>query len=122
MTTSTTNSNNNASHSLFFNNEQTSPIVHQPQSVKSTGNLSSSNSSTSAASSPSPSVNKTSTQNVITKNECKNIINKVNSVSYLDESNLKLAIIDYSDILKLIKLQNSIEYQEWIAFNSKFYY
>lgn len=43
-----------------------------------------------------------------------------NSTSYLDENNLKLAIIDYSDILKLIKLQNSIEYHEWLAFNSKF--
>lgn len=44
------------------------------------------------------------------------------STSYLDEANLKLAVIDYADILKLIKLQNSIEFQEWIAFNTKMYF
>ncbi len=125
MTTSTTNSNNNVPHSLLFNSEQISPIVQQPQSVKSTNNLSTSNSSTSAASTPSPSVNNShnsnshSTQSSYLNSESKNNSNKVNSVSYLDDSNLKLAIIDYSDILKLIKLQNSIEYQEWMAFNSK---
>lgn len=127
MTTSTTNSNNNVPHSLLFNSEQISPIVQQPQSVKSTNNLSTSNSSTSAASTPSPNVNNSnnsninnySTQSSSLNSENKNNSNKVNSVSYLDDSNLKLAIIDYSDILKLIKLQNSIEYQEWMAFNSK---
>lgn len=86
-----------------------SPIVKQPQAVKSTASLSSSTSS--ANTNVNNSSNETSEKASPSKG--------TQSVSYLDDSNLKLAIIDYSDILKLIKLQNSIEYQEWLAFNSK---
>ena len=86
----------------------TPPIVQQPQPVKSGLNLFSSQSASSSmqASSNAGSSNKT--------------ITNFSSASYLDDNNLQLAVIDYSDILKLIKLQTSIEYQEWIAFNSNF--
>lgn len=97
--------------------EQSSPIVQQPQSIKSTNNLSTSNSS--YVSMPLSPVNKLNTQNSNESSSQNSNSSKVTSVSYLDDSNLKLAVIDYSDILKLIKLQNSIEYQEWMAFNSK---
>lgn len=115
----TTNNTNNVSNNLSETNNQnlmTLPIVQQPQSVKSAANLSVSTSS------PTPSY-KSNTQNDsnnASPNSSGN--NKVQSVSYLDDHNLKLAIIDYSDILKLIKLQNSIEYQEWLAFNTKMYF
>jgi len=90
------------------------PIVKQPQSIKYAKQLS------------SPSISHTTATSLnVKKSENQNENNKVQnsnynrSISYLDDRNLKLAIIDYSDILKLIKLQNSIEYQEWLAFNSK---
>ncbi len=63
-----------------------------------------------------------SNSNISTSANNSNNNTKTNSTSYLDENNLKLAIIDYPDILKLIKLQNSIEYQEWLAFNTKMYF
>ena len=47
--------------------------------------------------------------------------NKINSLSYLDDCNLKLACIDQNDFTKLIKLQNSIDHNEWLAFNSKLF-
>ncbi len=86
----------------------TPPIVQQPQPVKSGLNLFSSQSASSSmqASSNAGSSTKTSPN--------------LSSPGYLDDNNLQLAVIDYSDILKLIKLQTSIEYQEWIAFNSNF--
>lgn len=46
----------------------------------------------------------------------------VQSQSYTDECNLKMAIIDYADILRLVKLQSSIDYHEWLAFNTKMYF
>ena len=81
--------------------KQTSSTLPQPTSTSSSSSLSSSSITNQPISNSSGAVNKT------------------NSTSYLDESNLKLAVIDYPDILKLIKLQNSIEYQEWLAFNSE---
>jgi hypothetical protein len=45
-----------------------------------------------------------------------------NSTSYLDENNLKLAIVDYNDIVKLVKLQDLIDTNEWLAFNTKMYF
>lgn len=119
----TTSNSNNVPHSLsktdaiLNKNLISSPIIQQPQSIKSTTNLSVSNSSSSST--PSPSSAKMNTQN---DKSSQNNNNNKSSVSYLDDSNLKLAIIDYSDILKLIKLQNSIEYQEWMAFNTKMYF
>ena len=47
---------------------------------------------------------------------------KISSFSYLDDNNLKMAIVDYTDLLKLIKLQSSINLQEWLAFNTKMYF
>lgn len=44
------------------------------------------------------------------------------SISYLDENNLKMAIVDYTDLLKLVKLQNAIDHHEWLAFNTKMYF
>lgn len=120
MMTTTSNSNNVPQSLLETTNTNqnlvTMPIVQQPQSVKSSTNLSVSTSSS------TPFSSKTNTQNVSNQNNNNSGNSKEHSVSYLDESNLKLAIIDYSDILKLIKLQNSIEYQEWLAFNTKMYF
>ncbi len=94
------------------------PIIQQPQPIKSSSNLSSSNcSSLSPSMSSSLNSNKPVTNNQKNNNNCHGSV----QTSYLDEKNLKLAIVDYSDILKLIKLQNSIEYQEWIAFNSNLF-
>ena len=91
---------------------KSSPVLQQPQAVMSNLSIS------------TPSSN-TLTKSSNTANSNSNVI-KTNTISYLDENNLKLAVVDYPDILKLIKLQNLIEYQEWIAFNSKslkvFYY
>ena len=102
-----------------LNNENlvNSPIVKQPQAVKSSTSLSTSNSTSSSANTNvnHNSLNETSSSQKPSASNNKN----TQSVSYLDDANLKLAVIDYSDILKLIKLQNSIEYQEWLAFNSK---
>lgn len=47
---------------------------------------------------------------------------KISSFDYLDDSNLKIAIVEYNDLLKLIKLQNSIDQNEWLAFNTKMYF
>ena len=43
------------------------------------------------------------------------------SLSYLDEANLRMAIVEYPDIVKLVKLHN-IDYYEWLAFNSKIFF
>ena len=86
----------------------TPPIVQQPQPVKSGLSLFSSQSASSSMQSSSNASSSTKTSPTF------------GSASYLDDNNLQLAVIDYSDILKLIKLQTSIEYQEWIAFNSNF--
>lgn len=92
-------------NALTNSSKQTSSTtLPHPTSTSSSSSLSSSSAANQAISNSSVAVNKTS------------------STSYLDESNLKLAIIDYPDILKLIKLQNSIEYQEWLAFNTKMYF
>ena len=48
-----------------------------------------------------------------------NTNNKITSLSYLDESNLKIACVEYIDLLRLIKLQNCMDQNEWLAFNSK---
>ena len=47
---------------------------------------------------------------------------KISSLSYVDDNNLKMAIVDYTDLLKLIKLQSSINLPEWLAFNTKMYF
>ncbi len=96
MTTANNNSSQNAAYnklSTSLNNNSSlssAAVVQQPQFV--TPSSSSSNSSS----------------------------NSVSSASYTDDANLKLAIIEFSDLIKLIKLQSPIDHYEWLAFNSKF--
>lgn len=127
MTTAASKSSNNNNTSTNGNStDQISPIVQQPLSVKSNNkNFPTSVSLTSVTSSSSPTSNSSplnESLNSQNNKSCSNNNIKENSVSYLDDSNLKLAIIEYSDILKLVKLQNSIEYQEWMAFNTKMFF
>ena len=44
------------------------------------------------------------------------------SFSYTDEYNLKMAVVEYQDIVKLIKQQPMIDYHEWLAFNTKMFF
>ena len=57
--------------------------------------------------------------NVKSESNGVNSANKVTSFSYLDDNNLKIAIVEYTDLLRLIKLQNCMDQNEWLAFNSK---
>lgn len=112
-------------------------VVDQPQlTSKLTNNtndmssLTSSNSSTNISSSNLNNNNNTNnvinTSTIISPSNGKSTnaaenSTKISSLSYLDENNLKLAVIDFSDLNKLIKLQNCIDLQEWVAFKSKFH-
>lgn len=91
--TTANNSNNTNAYKLSNNNNST--IVQQPQFV--------SNNSTNSSSASS-------------------ITTAINSVNYTDDANLKLAIIEFSDLIKLIKLQGPIDHYEWLAFNTKMYF
>ena len=98
------------------------PIVKQPQFISNS--MLSSNNSTKTIQNQSNVVqakqtsNSTNVKNDNT-NSGVNSNNKVTSFSYLDDNNLKIAIIEYNDLLRLIKLQNCMDQNEWLAFNSK---
>jgi hypothetical protein len=122
-TSSSTSSNANSSVM------QSLEAVASPMSMQSSPSFSSQSTpycldttSSSAAttanhvSSPSSSSSsKTQTNN----NNNDNTTSSSSSLSYLDEANLKMAIVDYPDIMRLVKLQNMIDYHEWLAFNSE---
>jgi hypothetical protein len=105
----------------------TSPIIQQPQPVNNNNrkNDSSINDSpfvSSSSNSSSSFSNKNNKQTTIPPQEdSANPVNKTtNSYNYLDDENLKMTMLEADDILKLIKLHPSIDYQEWLAFNSNF--
>lgn len=114
------------------------PIVKQPVSVSQQQqqekftdmSLSSSNSASNlAAASASPLkssivVNGSSSTTTTTNGDNNTLktpsqTQSTNSLSYLDDVNLKLAVIDFNDLNKIIKLHSCIDLQEWIAFKSK---
>ena len=104
-----------------LNYKSSSPVTNQPQLVSHTM-------STSVFLSPNmrtPIHNGVNQPQTLTPNSSaqssSNIGNKITSLSYLDESNLKLACIDPNDLTKLTKLQQSIDHNEWLAYNSKFF-
>jgi hypothetical protein len=99
--TNTTMNNNYSTNNTIINNYN-----------NNNNNNMSTTSSSSNKNSPSSSSNSPSTQTTA---------NTTPSLSYLDESNLKMAVVDYPDIMRLVKLQSMIDYHEWLAFNSKFY-
>jgi hypothetical protein len=106
------------------------PIVKQPQFI-SNSMLSSNNSNNNNTSSkivqnqnnalqPKQTSNQQlNSNNVKSESNGVNSANKVTSFSYLDDNNLKIAIVEYTDLLRLIKLQNCMDQNEWLAFNSK---
>lgn len=104
-----------------LNYKSSSPVINQPQLVSHTM-------STSVFMSPNMKtpvhngVNKTQTLTPKSSAQANsNTENKITSLSYLDESNLQLACVDPNDLTKFTKLQQSIDHNEWLAYNSKFF-
>lgn len=111
------------------------PIVKQPVSIQLTDmSLSSSNSASNiaaanrgapfdaATSSPQKSAAVNGNNNNNNNGDSLKPQAQSHSLSYLDDINLKLAVIDFNDLNKIIKLQNCIDLQEWIAFKTKMYF
>ncbi|RNA00230.1 MOB kinase activator 2-like isoform X1 [Brachionus plicatilis] len=116
-----TNNNKALNYTSSSNNYQsTTPIVQQPQFVSHTM-------STSVFLSPNmntPVQNGTSSATTLTpiSSAKSNNGDRITSLSYLDDSNLKLACVDPNDLTKLTKLQQSIDHNEWLAYNTKMFF
>lgn len=97
------------------------PIVQQPQFVSHTM----SNSVFLSPNMSTPVRNGANQAHVLTPSSSgetnSNTSNKITSLSYLDDTNLKLACVDPNDLTKLTKLQQSIDHNEWLAYNSKLF-
>ena len=107
------------------------PIVKQPQFISNSMLSSNNNNNTSsktvqnqnnALQSKQTSNQQLNSSNVKNESNGVNPANKITSFSYLDDNNLKIAIVEYTDLLRLIKLQNCMDQNEWLAFNSKTFF